>query len=85
MGSTYAFWKTLNKEERQAKQCYLQMFYNLQFRNLAKAVPRAAGEQLQASVAPSEMVVKPKERKPQTRIQRILTRLVVPQNLPILE
>jgi len=34
MGSTYGFWKTLNKEERVAKQRYLQMFYNLQFRNL---------------------------------------------------
>jgi sucrose synthase len=34
MGSMYGFWRTLNKEERVAKQCYLQMFYNLQFRNL---------------------------------------------------
>lgn len=34
MGTTYGFWKTLNKEERVAKQRYLQMFYNLQFRNL---------------------------------------------------
>jgi sucrose synthase len=30
----YGFWRTLNKEERVAKQRYLQMFYNLQFRNL---------------------------------------------------
>ncbi|KAF0926117.1 hypothetical protein E2562_021830 [Oryza meyeriana var. granulata] len=72
MGSTYSFWKTLNKEERQAKQRYLQIFYNVQFRNLAKAVPRA-GEQARPTtpgVAPSEIVVRPKERKPQTRIQR---------------
>jgi sucrose synthase len=34
MGSTYGFWRTLNKEDRVAKQRYLQMFYNLQFRNL---------------------------------------------------
>ncbi|KAM0891417.1 hypothetical protein ACQ4PT_026416 [Festuca glaucescens] len=34
MGSMYGFWRTLNKEERVAKQRYLQMFYNLQFRNL---------------------------------------------------
>ena len=29
MGSMYGFWRTLNKEERLAKQRYLQMFYNL--------------------------------------------------------
>ena len=34
MGSMYGFWRTLNKEERHAKQRYLQMFYNLQFRQL---------------------------------------------------
>ncbi|CAM8934084.1 unnamed protein product [Rhodiola kirilowii] len=39
MGSTYTFWKQLNKDQKYAKQRYLQMFYNLQFRNLAKQVP----------------------------------------------
>jgi sucrose synthase len=34
MGSTYGFWRTLNKEEKVAKQRYLQMLYNLQLRNL---------------------------------------------------
>lgn len=34
MGSMYGFWRSLNKEERQAKQRYLQMLYNLQFRKL---------------------------------------------------
>lgn len=34
MGSVYGFWRQQNKEEKQAKQRYLQMFYNLQFRNL---------------------------------------------------
>ncbi|KAL5214480.1 hypothetical protein ABZP36_003632 [Zizania latifolia] len=73
MGSTYAFWKTLNKEERQAKQCYLRMFYNLQFRNLAKAVPRAgeqAARQTAEAAAPSEMVVKPKERQDINKVGR---------------
>ncbi|KAF8779338.1 hypothetical protein HU200_002771 [Digitaria exilis] len=37
MGSTYGFWRTMDKEERQAKQRYLQMFYNLQFRRLKDA------------------------------------------------
>ena len=35
MGSIYSFWRQLNKEEKQAKQRYIQMFYSLQFRNLA--------------------------------------------------
>jgi sucrose synthase len=34
MGSMYCFWRTMDKEERQAKQRYLQMFYNLHFRKL---------------------------------------------------
>ncbi|GFZ17994.1 sucrose synthase 6 [Actinidia rufa] len=34
MGSLYGFWKQLNIEQKKAKQRYLQMFYNLQFRNL---------------------------------------------------
>ena len=37
MGSMYGFWRTLNKEERAAKQRYLQMFYNLQYRNLVSS------------------------------------------------
>uniref|UniRef100_A0A0D9VN36 Sucrose synthase n=1 Tax=Leersia perrieri TaxID=77586 RepID=A0A0D9VN36_9ORYZ len=37
MASIYGFWRTLNKEERQAKQRYLHMFYNLQFRKLKNA------------------------------------------------
>uniref|UniRef100_A0A0E0DBR9 Sucrose synthase n=1 Tax=Oryza meridionalis TaxID=40149 RepID=A0A0E0DBR9_9ORYZ len=66
MGSTYSFWKTLNKEERQAKQRYLQIFYNVQYRNLAKAVARAGDQQARQTttgVAPSEIVVRPKERQ----------------------
>lgn len=34
MGSIYGLWKQLNKEGQQAKEKYLQLFYNLQFRNL---------------------------------------------------
>ncbi|KAG5007457.1 hypothetical protein GLYMA_09G167000v4 [Glycine max] len=39
MGSIYGFWKRLNKEQKLAKERYNHMFYNLQFRNLAKQVP----------------------------------------------
>ncbi|KAM0945218.1 putative sucrose synthase [Dioscorea sansibarensis] len=34
MGSIYSFWRQLNKEQKQAKQRYLQLLYNLQFRTL---------------------------------------------------
>ncbi|XP_048499057.1 sucrose synthase 5 isoform X2 [Beta vulgaris subsp. vulgaris] len=39
MGSMYSFWKMLNKAEKQAKQRYVNMFYNLKYRNLVKTVP----------------------------------------------
>lgn len=34
MGNIYSFWRQLNKEQKLAKQRYIQMFYNLQFRRL---------------------------------------------------
>lgn len=34
MGSIYGFWKYLNKDQKQAKQRYIEMFYNLHYRNL---------------------------------------------------
>ncbi|XP_021745173.1 sucrose synthase 5-like isoform X1 [Chenopodium quinoa] len=39
MGCMYTFWKMLNNQEKQAKQRYIQMFYNLEYRNLVKTVP----------------------------------------------
>ncbi|XP_065626040.1 sucrose synthase 6-like [Quercus suber] len=39
MGAIYGFWRQLNKEQKLAKQRYIHMFYNLQFRNLASNVP----------------------------------------------
>ncbi|KAJ7964402.1 Sucrose synthase [Quillaja saponaria] len=41
MGSIYTFWRRLNKEPKEAKQRYIQMFYNLLFKNLVKTVPIA--------------------------------------------
>ncbi|WVZ73019.1 hypothetical protein U9M48_021386 [Paspalum notatum var. saurae] len=65
MGAIYGFWRTLDKEEKQAKECYLQMFYNLQFRKLAKTVPRVGEQPEQATVAevPVRLVPGPKERQ----------------------
>ncbi|KAJ4828802.1 Sucrose synthase 6 [Turnera subulata] len=39
MGNIYGFWRQLNKEQKLAKKRYIEMFYNLQFRRLAKNVP----------------------------------------------
>ncbi|XP_062159903.1 sucrose synthase 7-like [Alnus glutinosa] len=39
MGTIYGFWRQLNKEQKLAKQRYLHMFYNLQFRKLARNLP----------------------------------------------
>ncbi|XWS60046.1 hypothetical protein CRYUN_Cryun07bG0000300 [Craigia yunnanensis] len=39
MGSIYGFWRQLNKEQNLAKQRYIQLLYNLKFRNLARTVP----------------------------------------------
>ncbi|KAL8547789.1 hypothetical protein ACS0TY_007212 [Phlomoides rotata] len=36
VGSAYGFWRQLNKEQKQAKQRYIDIFYNLQFRKMAK-------------------------------------------------
>ncbi|XP_062220858.1 sucrose synthase 7-like isoform X2 [Phragmites australis] len=77
MGSMYGFWRTLNKEERVAKQSYLQMFCNLQFRKLAKTVPKL-GEQPAQLTVPDRIIPRPKERRTQTRIQRIASSLLEP-------
>uniref|UniRef100_A0A0D9VN35 Sucrose synthase n=1 Tax=Leersia perrieri TaxID=77586 RepID=A0A0D9VN35_9ORYZ len=65
MASIYGFWRTLNKEERQAKQRYLHMFYNLQFRKLAKNVPKPGEQpaQLTESTEPNRIIPRPKERQ----------------------
>ncbi|GMP26770.1 hypothetical protein CsSME_00003068 [Camellia sinensis var. sinensis] len=44
MGCIYSFWRQLNKDQKQAKQRYIQMFYNLHFRNLVKNVPTSRVE-----------------------------------------
>ncbi|KAL6967478.1 Sucrose-cleaving enzyme [Sarracenia purpurea var. burkii] len=58
MGSLYGFWRNLNKEQKKAKQRYLQMFYNLQFRNLAKSIAIPSAESQQIASIP---MIKPQE------------------------
>ncbi|XP_020241227.1 sucrose synthase 7-like isoform X2 [Asparagus officinalis] len=73
MGSMYSFWRQINKEEKNAKRRYLQMFYNLQFKILAKAVPipgTEAKQDPQQQKPPAKSLVTPIQRRTQTRIQR---------------
>ncbi|KAM7470614.1 hypothetical protein LguiA_008797 [Lonicera macranthoides] len=65
MGSIYGFWRQLNKEKKQAKQRYIDMFYNLQFKKLVKnvAIPSEESKKSAITVTP-----KPKPQ-PQTQIQ----------------
>lgn len=44
MGCIYNFWRQLNKNQKQAKQRYIEMFYNLQYRKLVKTIPVAKFE-----------------------------------------
>ncbi|CAN6572663.1 unnamed protein product [Malus baccata var. baccata] len=62
MGSTYTFWRQLNKEQKQAKQRYIQMFFNLQYRNLVKNVPIPSDE-------PEQPVVPKPTAKPKTTLR----------------
>ncbi|XP_073012023.1 sucrose synthase 7-like [Typha latifolia] len=74
MGSIYSFWRQVNKEEKQAKLQYLQLLYNLQFRNLAKTMA-AASNQTRSSTddGPASAVGKP--QKPRRRRPLLLQRL----------
>ncbi|GMY12777.1 Sucrose synthase 5 [Fagus crenata] len=53
MASIYSFWRRLNKEQKQAKLRYIQMFYNLQFKSLVNNVPIPSEE---ASTVPKPNV-----------------------------
>ncbi|WZZ68924.1 hypothetical protein YC2023_080294 [Brassica napus] len=38
MGSMYGFWRQVNEDQKKAKQRYIEMFYNLQFKQLTNEV-----------------------------------------------
>ncbi|XP_068303579.1 sucrose synthase 5-like [Pyrus communis] len=73
MGSTYTFWRQLKKEQKQAKHRYIQMFFNLQYRNLVKNVPVPSDEPEQPAAPKS--IAKPQttssSRRSQSRLQRL--------------
>ncbi|XAR60549.1 Sucrose synthase [Bertholletia excelsa] len=74
MGSLYGFWRQLNTKQKQSKQRYLEMFFNLQFRKQAKniSIPSAEARQKApiAKVEPQEQakkgIPKPQEPAPTT-------------------
>ncbi|AQK55194.1 Sucrose synthase [Zea mays] len=80
MGSMYGFWRTLDKQEKQDKQHYLNMFYNLHYRKLANTVPKVGEQPEQATAAalPDRSATRPKERGTQIRIQRTVSNLLGP-------
>ncbi|EXB86756.1 Sucrose synthase 2 [Morus notabilis] len=66
MGCVYNFWRQLNKDQKQAKQRYLQMFYSLLFRKLVKNVPIPNEE-------PEQPAPKPAAKPPPTPAPRHVT------------
>ncbi|KAJ7960031.1 Sucrose synthase [Quillaja saponaria] len=72
MGNSYTFWRRLHKEQKEAKQRYIQMFYNLLFKNLVKTVPIATDA---AQPPVPKQTVKPQTtpstRRSQSRLQRL--------------
>ncbi|OAY57243.1 sucrose synthase 7 isoform X1 [Manihot esculenta] len=71
MGSMYTFWRQLNKEQKQAKQRYIQMFYNLQFRKLVKNVPIPVEEAQQQPETKTVSKAPSSTRRSQSRLQRL--------------
>ncbi|KAL2551274.1 Sucrose synthase 6 [Forsythia ovata] len=69
MGCIYSFWRQLYK--KQAKQRYIQTFYNLQFRNLAKNLIPKKEETPQQEPKKKEAKQQLSRRASQSRLQRL--------------
>lgn len=72
MGSLYTFWRTLYKDQKQAKQRYVETFYSLEFRNLVKDVPVKKDDET-PQVPKERAKVKPQisQRRSQSRLQKL--------------
>ncbi|PIN06575.1 Glycosyltransferase [Handroanthus impetiginosus] len=70
MGCIYSFWRRLNNAEKQAKGRYIQTFYNLEFKNLAKNMlikrEETPPQEKQEKVKPQ-----PSQRRSQSTLQRL--------------
>ncbi|KAK7276175.1 hypothetical protein RIF29_17310 [Crotalaria pallida] len=72
MGSIYTFWRQVNKDQKEAKQRYIQMFYNLIFKNLVKTVPVPGDEPPQQPAEKQPSFKQPRtSRRSQSRLQRL--------------
>nr|XP_043631355.1 sucrose synthase 7-like [Erigeron canadensis] len=72
MGNIYSFWKQLNKEQKEAKQRYIELFYNLHYKNLVRTVPIATDEAQSAPVSRAKPATQAVARRTQSRLQRLL-------------
>ncbi|XP_031477791.1 sucrose synthase 7-like [Nymphaea colorata] len=76
MGAIYNFWRQLQSGNKHAKQRYLQMFYNLQFKTLARTVP-IPEEEPKKPESTAIIKVKPApSKRASTRFQRFLTKCI---------
>ncbi|KAF5737716.1 sucrose synthase 5-like [Tripterygium wilfordii] len=71
MGCIYSFWKQLNKEQKQAKQRYIELFYNLHLRKLVKNVPIQSVEAPQPVPKPLAKTQTTQRKRSQSGIQRL--------------
>ncbi|XP_020234134.1 sucrose synthase 6 [Cajanus cajan] len=70
MGNIYTFWRQVNKEQKEAKQRYIQMFYNLIFKNLVKTVTVPTDEP-QQPVSKQPSLKSHSTRRSQSKLQRL--------------
>ncbi|KAI3794400.1 hypothetical protein L1987_37031 [Smallanthus sonchifolius] len=71
MGNIYTFWRRLNKEQKEAKQRYIELFYNLHYKNLVRTVPVASDEAQPTSVSRTKVATQPATRRTQSTLQRL--------------
>ncbi|CAH1437051.1 unnamed protein product [Lactuca virosa] len=71
MGNIYEFWKRINKEQKEAKQRYIELFYNLHYKNLVRTVPIATDEVQSAPVPKGKLTTTPTTRRSQSTLQRL--------------
>ncbi|XP_020216946.1 sucrose synthase 6 isoform X2 [Cajanus cajan] len=72
MGSIYTFWRRVNNEQKEAKQRYIKMFYNLMFKNLVKTITVPSHEPQQQPVSKKQQSVKRQgtSKRSQSGLQR---------------
>ncbi|CAI9265475.1 unnamed protein product [Lactuca saligna] len=71
MGNVYGFWKRINKEQKEAKQRYIELFYNLHYKNLVRTVPIATDEVQSAPLPKGKLTTTPTTRRSQSTLQRL--------------